>query len=303
MRDLHPGVKACPIKRAKELQALIESGQVKNRADLATRLKGVMRCKCGYMMTSYFSTGRDGKLHYYYSCTNRTHHGRGGCDAPYVPAQAIDDAVVERIMTVAGDEQAQDQIVRMAVGMADEDVCRVRAEMDRVKERLSELQREIGNLVRVLKAMGEQGIESVQTGLRECEAERTQLIEKLDALSLEEQSLVTVTGDAERFLASWRRIRDLFGEASPALKREIVQTFIEELVWTPADPKGKTGTHRLKFFPEIFGDPKSSPKGPKNGDSGSDASPGKPPHENENAPVLRPVRDLVRKAPRSKPSS
>ena len=42
--DLHPGVKVCPIERAKLLQALIDSGQVKNRSELATRL-GISRAR------------------------------------------------------------------------------------------------------------------------------------------------------------------------------------------------------------------------------------------------------------------
>jgi site-specific DNA recombinase len=260
-------------------------------------LKGVLRCKCGYMMTSYFSTGRDGKVHYYYSCTNRTHHGRGGCDTPYVPAKAIDDAVVERVMAVAGDEQAQDQIVRMAIGMADEDVRRIRAEMDRVNQRLSVIEQEIGNLVRALKAMGEQAIESVRDGLKECETERKQLTETLNALAVEEQAAASVTGEAERFLNSWRRIRDLFNKASPAIKRELVQSFLEELVWAPADRKGKSGIYRLKFFPEVISDGGSHSTGPGNPDSGGDGTPANPRPGNENAPVLSPVRDLVRKAP------
>jgi hypothetical protein len=81
-----------------------------------------------------------------------------------------------------------------------------------------------------------------------------QLIQKLESLALEEESLATVTGDAEKFLNSWRRIRDLFGKASTAVRREIVQAFVEELVWIPAVPKGKIGTYRLKFFPEVLDD-------------------------------------------------
>ncbi len=231
-----------------------------------------------------------------YLCTSRNHHGRDGCDTPYVPAQAIDDAVVERLMAVAGDEQAQDQIVRMAIGMADEDVRRIRAEMDRVKLRLAEVQKEIGNLVRALKSMGERAVESVQEGLKECEAEKKQLNEKLRALGIDEQALASVTGDAERFLESWRRVRDLFGKSSPAVRREIVQAFIEELVWIPADRKGKSGTYRLKFFPEIFGDRPDAGIEADNGHFGGGGAPQNPPNTNENAPVLRPVRDLVRKA-------
>jgi hypothetical protein len=38
-RDPHPSVKVCPIERARQLQALIESGQFRNRAELAKHLK------------------------------------------------------------------------------------------------------------------------------------------------------------------------------------------------------------------------------------------------------------------------
>ena len=68
----------------------------------------------------------------------------------------------------------------MAIGMADEGVRRARATFDRVQRRLSDIQKEIGNLVRAVKAMGEIATESFDEGLKECEAERKQLIQKLD---------------------------------------------------------------------------------------------------------------------------
>jgi hypothetical protein len=47
--DHRPGVKACPMERAKKLQALIDSGQVKNRAALATYL-GVSRARISQIL-------------------------------------------------------------------------------------------------------------------------------------------------------------------------------------------------------------------------------------------------------------
>jgi hypothetical protein len=92
-------------------------------------------------------------------------------------------------------------------------------------------------------------------------------------------------------------VKDLFGQVSPGIQREINQHFVESLTWLPADPKGKTGTYRLVFFPEVLdergGDgPKDSPDEGGNG-----------PQENRNARVLRPVRNLYESAPLSKPCS
>ena len=41
---------------------------------------------------------------------------------------------------------------------------------------------------------------------------------------------------------------------SPKIKREIVESVIDELDWNLADRRGKCGTDRLKFFPEVFGE-------------------------------------------------
>lgn len=240
-------------------------------------LKGILRCKCGHMMTSYFSTGRAGTLHFYYSCTNRTHGGRLACDAPYVPAKALDDAVVQRVLDLAGDEQAQDRIIRMAIGMADHDARRIQAESEQVRRRMAENQTEVNNLIRVLKTLGEGAIASVQDGLKEAEAERQQLREKLDALAREEESLGQLTRDAERFLRAWTRVKDLSGEVSPGTKREMIQHLVEALDWMPADSKGKTGTYRLTFFPEVLSerDHNNGPDGGGDGWSHPDGTPQK----------------------------
>ena len=48
-RDMHPGVKACPIERARQLQARIDSGEVKNRSELAAKL-GVSRARVSQIL-------------------------------------------------------------------------------------------------------------------------------------------------------------------------------------------------------------------------------------------------------------
>ena len=216
-------------------------------------LKGILRCRCGHMMTLYFSTGRNG-LHYYYVCTNRTHRGKGTCDAPYVPAQAIDQAVVQRLLDLAGDKTARDKIIRLAIGMADEDARRVEGEADQVRRRLAEVQGEINNLINAIKSLGSSGIASVKEGLEQAEAERGQLRRRLDQLAVQKKSIGQITGDTQRFLEAWRRVQDLFDIANPTSKREIVQHFVESLDWTPSDPNGKVGTYYLTFFPEVVQD-------------------------------------------------
>lgn len=37
----------------------------------------------------------------------------------------------------------------------------------------------------------------------------------------------------------------MFAGASPDTKREIIETFLEELIWIPSDTKGRTGNYNL----------------------------------------------------------
>jgi hypothetical protein len=128
---------------------------------------------------------------------------------------------------------------------------------------ISVVQAEIGNLIRVLKSMGDQALVSVQEGLKECESEKWDLTKTLSILSDEEKLLAGVTEDSERFLDAWRWAREIFSGASAAVQRELVHSFVEDLVWTPADPRGKTGTYRLKFFPRFWATRRSQDVRPK----------------------------------------
>ena len=71
---------------------------------------------------------------------------------------------------------------------------------------------------------------------------------------------------------------------------------VEELVWMPADTKDKTGTYRLKFFPEILGNENEPSRRPLPTDT-PDSPEARSGPGNENAQgVLNPVRHVVRQA-------
>ena len=77
-------------------------------------LQGILTCgKCGSIMTPKSGIGRSSR-YYYYQCTKNTHVGNDGCDAKYVPAEPIENFVVERVKELTTDAAEIDKMVQKA---------------------------------------------------------------------------------------------------------------------------------------------------------------------------------------------
>lgn len=63
-------------------------------------LRGILRCQCNAAMTPA-STRKKGKVYRYYRCVQRDKKGTKVCDVRQIPAQAIEDFVVDRIREAA----------------------------------------------------------------------------------------------------------------------------------------------------------------------------------------------------------
>ncbi len=244
-------------------------------------------------MTPYSSTGRGGVRHHYYACTRRCHGDKGACDAPYIPAQAIEEAMVQRCIELSADEQARDRIVAAAVKEASEEGRRLEAQIGTVRRRLTGLEREIGNLVGVLRNMGDGAPESIGEELRSLETEKKQLRGKLNELAAQKRDLKGLDELEQQFLDSWRGLGDLLKLATPEEQRKLIRHLVEVIEWKAAPDSTKRGTYVIRFFPEAVREREGLTLESWPDPATNEAETGSP------VPVLTPVRKVVQKAPRA----
>jgi site-specific DNA recombinase len=65
-------------------------------------LKGILRCRpCGFAMTPSFAAKNGGQRYRFYACINALKRGRQACPSRYLPAQEIENLVVEQIREIA----------------------------------------------------------------------------------------------------------------------------------------------------------------------------------------------------------
>ena len=149
--------------------------QPPGRVGSRTLLTGLLRCgHCGAGMT--LATGKGGRYRYY-RCTSRINKGNRECDAPNLPMERLDDAVLnalaERVFTTERVSAMLSDLGRRMKSMQGRDG----AELARVKRSLNSLEKQQGKLFEAV----EQGYLPANQALRD----RAQ---KLDA---QRQALLT----------------------------------------------------------------------------------------------------------------
>lgn len=73
---------------------------------------------------------------------------------------------MDRVVALGSQDQDREKIIRAALHSIDENVRSIGSEAEGVRHRLTTVQTEIQNLVRVLKRVGEAGLVSVQASKR-----------------------------------------------------------------------------------------------------------------------------------------
>lgn len=258
-------------------------------------LKGLVKCgRCGAAMTPYSSTGRGGVRHHYYACTGRIHGTKDVCDQPYIPAQAFEDAIVARCVELARSDNARDRIIGVAVKQAGAEIHRLDDEAAVVKKRLTEIAKEEANLVSVLRAMGETGLQSVESDLRRLQAEKRELGKELEQIAERKGQFKGLGEAGELYLRAWEGLGDLLERATPEEQCKLIQHVVETIVWNPCEENPRKGSYTIRFFPDVVDDRPDllveQWPGKNNGSEGSD-------------PLLSPVRKLGWKAPCSQPTA
>lgn len=212
-------------------------------------LRGLVRCRCGAVMTPKCATGRNGK-HRYYECTRKNHQGRTECDAKGIPAEPLEEAVAARVAEIGTSDNARMQIITEALKLVDSNAHLAEQESEGVRNRLTTVKSEIGRLVTVLKNSGDQAFESIREEMARLETEKRELEAKLRELQARKTPLDEVTARAKTFIENWQGLGDLLSDITGDERRKLLEQFIEVIHLTPDRDDPKKGTYVMRLFPE-----------------------------------------------------
>jgi site-specific DNA recombinase len=189
-------------------------------------LTGLLKCaRCGKRYIGACAHGNGGRYPYYV-CFSRQRYGKNTCDADSLPAEELEQAVLEQIVYVL----EQEPLVRQAIeeAFADLDAARPNreAELKRIDAELRKLHE---TLDRYFRAFEQQTMPEQLCGRR-----ISKLTEKLSQLEARREELAVDVDDPEPLsdqdlAALQAHVRQVIEAGDPAQQKALLQALVDEI--------------------------------------------------------------------------
>jgi len=195
-------------------------------------LDGLVRCGgCGAYMTPTFSYNHQKRMYSYYACTNRNHRGTEACKTKPVPAEPLEQVIADRLVQLSKQDRTIERIVREAMSGADELLGNLKKRRTELKTQSRSVAEQIDALVDGIAS--KRKIKSVGKRIVEMEERQEQLEDETLEVDLEIQATKAKVVSAQSLTDSLTTFEDLYREAIPQERRELVRLRVNQLVWTP----------------------------------------------------------------------
>ena len=196
-------------------------------------LDGLVRCGfCEAYMTPTFSYNNQKKMYSYYACTNRQHRGGDACDMKPVAAEPLEEVIVERLIQLGQQDRTVERIVQEAMSSADELLGNLEQRRSILGTQQTRVQEQIDALVEGL-AGRKTSIKSVGAKIVELEEQKEELDDELLEVDLEVGATKQKAVSAQSLTESLTTFGDLYREATPEERRELIRLRVNQLIWTP----------------------------------------------------------------------
>ncbi|MBE0566067.1 MAG: recombinase family protein [Krumholzibacteria bacterium] len=241
----HEGI--VPKRLFDEVQALLaenlNTGRHKARNKYGALLRGRVRCQsCG---TAYVATAaRKGNTVYrYYTCSGAQKNGWHTCPRPSLPAQKLEQLVVDQIRGIGTDPKLQAETLRQVRRTAKEQATALAAEEKSLRKKLDAAKAEEAGLVKAL-GRGEVAAGAVSLRLAQLEDEASRLATRLAEIAQERAAAADAALCQEDLTAALGLFDPVWDALYPAERARIIELLVERV-----EVDGEAGTLGVTFHP------------------------------------------------------
>ncbi len=223
-KDVHTRVSANRVVRAKPRQQKMH----------CFVLEGIVRCGvCGAFMTPSYSGGRNG-VYFYYTWTS-AYNGADECSLKRVCAEALENLIAERLKMMARNEESVKQILEESNLCAKNEMAIVEEQREMQKRALAPIVQEIANIVRFI-AQG-RASDALAGELERLEVQKAQIEGELERIDLEAREIANRSLNARAIQEGLGVFEEIWGNATPDERKELMRFFVYKVVFTPAEVK------------------------------------------------------------------
>lgn len=224
--QLHPGIQEAIIKRDvfdRAQEILRQNGRMKkslNRCKHNALLQGLLRCAACNCGMSHSYTKKGSTLYRYYVCHKAQKQGWASCPSPSLPADQIENFVIDQIRCVGQDPGVvRDTLAQSRV--------QTQTTVERLKKEKNALERAIlGHYERLNQAIADGANESAfadaQDQIREKEQRVSEIVDEMTSVS----SLMIDESDVRESLG---RFQDVWAALSPAERAKAIRQIVDSI--------------------------------------------------------------------------
>ena len=241
----HEGI--IPKRLFDEVQAILQdnlnTGRHKARNRYGALLRGRVHCRaCG---TAYVATAaRKGATVYrYYTCSGAQKNGWHSCPRPSLPAQQLEQLVVDQIRGIGQDPKLQAETLRQVRRAAKEQAGALAAEEKSLRKKLDAAKAEEAGLVKAL-GRGEVAPAAVSLRLAQLEDEAARLATRLAEIDRERAAAADAALCQEDLNAALGLFTPVWDALYPAERARIIELLVDRV-----EVDGRAGTLAVTFHP------------------------------------------------------
>lgn len=190
-----------------------------------TLLKGVLRCKCGRLMSLARKPKADGSVSTWYHCPRREREGVASCDSKAIKAELLDEKVLEIFREIEHDPEVIRQYMK-------QEEKKPAGSTDALRKQILENGQKIDRLTATLAENGSSAAAKyIIAQIEKLDIEQIELNRKLAEQSVEvRRQQARLRGAMEKRMEITRLLEN-FDEFTMEEKNEIARTVIQSATW------------------------------------------------------------------------
>jgi len=205
-------------------------------------LKGLLRCKpCGCAMAHSYSS-KGATRYRYYVCCHAQKKGWKSCPSPSVPAEQIEQFVVEQIRAIGQDPRMLRETIAEAMTQTHEDLKKLTAEQSALRR---QHRRDAGELAKVAATVGGNGHAAAR--LADLNDRISTSEQRLDQVAREIEALQAGAIDQREAAEALRQFDPVRNQLAPREQARLLQLLVQRVEYD-----GAAGTVAITFHPEGF---------------------------------------------------
>ncbi len=233
--EVHPGSHELIVdpELFDRVQAILkERGQnypLRSSNSTAYVLTSLMRCgRCGHGFVGTAAHGRGGTTYRYYSCFSRQRHGTARCDQERIPADALEQAVLQEALAALDDGSIFEEAARRALEEWHEAHPETERELHRIEKRIEQRRKAIDRYLRAFEAAR---LSEETCGYRIREIEKELVTLEAEAGALESESDLAPSSPSAALLSDLRaRVAEAVAASAPEQIKELLAAVVSRIV-------------------------------------------------------------------------